>query len=251
MGKKGTQEWFLSRMVDIFGSRYCFDKSIYNGNRNDITYYCKACDEFYTKKAMFLLRGCGCRVCSRKTIARKKTSSTDEFISKAKSIHGDEYFYDKVVYVKNSIPVSILCPSHGEFLQAPSNHLNGQGCKECGNWDLLLSQRPNDPATLYNVLFIPDDGSKPFIKVGITTKDSWKDRFYGAKNLGYTVKKMQSFSGTVNECAKRERLILDYLSSNGDRFKTHNLKGTHLGGWTECYSIDAHDDVINMVFNMQ
>ena len=27
--------------------------------------------------------------------------------------------------------ICIICPEHGEFWQSPSNHLQGQGCKQC------------------------------------------------------------------------------------------------------------------------
>ena len=56
----------------------------------------------------------------------------EEFISKAKSVHGDKYDYSKVEYVNNTTKVCIICPIHGEFLQRPSNHVNAkQGCSKC------------------------------------------------------------------------------------------------------------------------
>jgi hypothetical protein len=48
-------------------------------------------------------------------------------------VHGDKYDYSKVVYVRNHDKVIITCPEHGEFLQAPSAHKRGQGCRKCGN----------------------------------------------------------------------------------------------------------------------
>ena len=55
-----------------------------------------------------------------------------EFIEKAKEIHGDKYDYSKVNYVNNITKVCIVCPIHGVFYQAPVSHLNGRGCKKCG-----------------------------------------------------------------------------------------------------------------------
>ena len=52
-----------------------------------------------------------------------KKSTTGEFISKSKLIHGDKYDYSKVEYVNNHSKVSIICPRHGEFWQTPANHL--------------------------------------------------------------------------------------------------------------------------------
>lgn len=59
-------------------------------------------------------------------------SKTEEFILKAKKIHGDKYDYSKVNYVNNTTKVCIICPEHGEFWQTPSNHLCGKGCIKCG-----------------------------------------------------------------------------------------------------------------------
>lgn len=58
-------------------------------------------------------------------------SNTEEFIQKAREIHGDKYDYSKVNYINNKTKVCIICPEHGEFWQKPNNHLHGNGCKKC------------------------------------------------------------------------------------------------------------------------
>ena len=60
-----------------------------------------------------------------------KKSNTEEFIKKAKKVHGNKYDYSKVNYVGNKIEVTIICPEHGEFEQTPKGHLRGQGCPKC------------------------------------------------------------------------------------------------------------------------
>lgn len=60
-----------------------------------------------------------------------KSLTTEEFISRAKKIHCDKYDYSKVKYVNMFNKVCIICPIHGEFLQLPSHHLRGVGCKKC------------------------------------------------------------------------------------------------------------------------
>lgn len=57
--------------------------------------------------------------------------TTEEFIQKAKAVHGDKYDYSKVEYVNNHTKVTIICPEHGEFPQNPNNHLQGNGCLMC------------------------------------------------------------------------------------------------------------------------
>ena len=62
-----------------------------------------------------------------------KRYTTEEFVAKARAVHGDRYDYSRVVYVDSVTPVSIVCPKHGEFKQRPAIHLHGTGCPGCGN----------------------------------------------------------------------------------------------------------------------
>lgn len=59
------------------------------------------------------------------------SSSLEKFISKAKVIHGLKYNYEKVNYISAKSNVTITCPVHGDFKQAPTNHLSGKGCRKC------------------------------------------------------------------------------------------------------------------------
>ena len=67
--------------------------------------------------------------------------TTEEFIAKAKAVHGDRYDYSKVKYVNNQTPVEIVCPIHGTFIQRPLNHLRGNGCPQCGLATILSRSR--------------------------------------------------------------------------------------------------------------
>jgi len=61
-----------------------------------------------------------------------KKNNTEDFIIKAKTVHGDKYDYSKVEYELNNIPVKIICPKHGVFEKAPAKHVSGkQGCPKC------------------------------------------------------------------------------------------------------------------------
>jgi hypothetical protein len=57
----------------------------------------------------------------------------DEFIQRAKDVHGDKYGYDNVVMGKGVYKdrVLITCPKHGDFPQTPWNHIGGAGCPVC------------------------------------------------------------------------------------------------------------------------
>lgn len=62
--------------------------------------------------------------------------TTEEFIQKAKAIHGDKFDYSKAEYVNAKTKVCVICPEHGEFWQTPEKHLIGRGCSACGRASL-------------------------------------------------------------------------------------------------------------------
>lgn len=57
--------------------------------------------------------------------------TTQEFIEKAILVHGNKYDYSRTEYVVSRKKVIIICPEHGEFLQSPTSHLQGNGCPKC------------------------------------------------------------------------------------------------------------------------
>lgn len=61
----------------------------------------------------------------------RKAKTTEQFIADARAIHGDRYDYSKTQYLTNREKVLIICPTHGEFWQRASHHLEGRGCPKC------------------------------------------------------------------------------------------------------------------------
>lgn len=111
------------------------------------------------------LHGHGCSKCASEQRGKNLRDTKEEFIKKAKQVHGNKYNYSKVEYVNNHIKVCIICLEHGEFWQTPNNHLNGKGCPMCNISKLELDTE----------LFLSDNGIKyikqcsnkvlPFIKL--------------------------------------------------------------------------------------
>jgi len=60
-----------------------------------------------------------------------KKLTTEEFIEKAKLIHGNRYDYSSVKYINNYTKINIICKQHGMFVQTPNNHLRNHGCPIC------------------------------------------------------------------------------------------------------------------------
>jgi len=74
-------------------------------------------------------------------MSRKLT--IEEFIEKSDKIHVYKYDYSKFIYKNHGTKGIIICPSHGEFLQTPNHHINGQGCYHCGLNRMKRLQRSN------------------------------------------------------------------------------------------------------------
>lgn len=56
----------------------------------------------------------------------------EQFLEKARAVHGDKYDYSQVVYESSQKKVTIICPKHGAFRQQAGSHLRGAGCPLCG-----------------------------------------------------------------------------------------------------------------------
>lgn len=70
-----------------------------------------------------------------------KKLTTEEFISKARLVHGDKYNYSKVEYKTNKDKVCIICQVHGEFWQRPTDHLRRYGCPCCSKSKFVKSEK--------------------------------------------------------------------------------------------------------------
>lgn len=68
-----------------------------------------------------------------------KKLTTEQFVEKAKAVHGDRYDYGGTSYANAKEKVKIICLKHGEFTQTPTNHLSGKGCPQCGNLSVAKS----------------------------------------------------------------------------------------------------------------
>jgi hypothetical protein len=74
----------------------------------------------------------GCINCGRDSIISNNKYTTNEFIIKSNEKHNNKYDYSKVNYINSKNKILIICKEHGEFIQSPDHHLQGQGCKICG-----------------------------------------------------------------------------------------------------------------------
>ena len=126
-------EKFINKAKQIHGNKYDYSKVEYKNNRTKVCIICKEHGEFWQRPDKHILRRQGCPHCSGN--AKRDINS---FIEDAQKVHGDKYDYSKSVYNGIHDKLCIICPEHGEFWQAPNDHLHGQGCPGCKGrkiWD--------------------------------------------------------------------------------------------------------------------
>lgn len=121
-----TTESYIKRAKEAHGDRYDYSKTEYVHHREDLIIICKNHGEFKQLPSNHLA-GQNCPKCS----ILKKRNSVDDFIRKARKVHGDRYDYSQVRYENNKTDIEIICKEHGSFYQAPTNHLSGQNCPHC------------------------------------------------------------------------------------------------------------------------
>ncbi len=120
-----SKEKFINKANLIHGNRYNYSNVIYANSYTKIEIICNIHGSFQQLPSIHL-NGYGCKICSG-----NNQKTTEEFISKAKIVHGDKYDYSISVYTNTKGLVDILCPDHGVFKQRADLHLLNRGCPVC------------------------------------------------------------------------------------------------------------------------
>lgn len=138
--RKYDTDSFITKAREIHGDKYDYSKVKYEKSITPVQMICPKHGEFL-QKPVDHLTGRGCYKCGRDTMGKKQQFDTDKFIQIAKSVHGDEYDYSKVVYTEGRNPVIINCRKHGDFEQMARIHLKGCKCPKCAREGVTEQQR--------------------------------------------------------------------------------------------------------------
>jgi predicted RNA-binding Zn-ribbon protein involved in translation (DUF1610 family) len=245
---------FMERATAKHQGKYDYSLVNYTKSNENVTIICIVHGAF-KQVASGHLAGRGCPKCGDERIAASQRQSVESFIARAKLVHGDKFDYSKVSYKTARVPVTIICPVHGEFQQPPDGHIN-RGCRKCADDNLpgayslkVLSRDPilaTRPAILYYLLFESNAGEK-FFKVGITL-NSIKQRFAGYGSAGYTFTVLGEKKLTLIEAFKAEQTLVSahvkahhYSPLRGNRERT-----TKFGGRKECFSVALPQSLSNL-----
>lgn len=202
--QKLTADSFVILAKSVHGNRYDYSQVKYVNNKTDVVVVCPDHGPF-SQSPNSHLNGRGCADCG----GRKKLTG-EQFVERAKAIHGDQYDYSEVAYVNIETKVKIICPEHSLFEQAPLHHLHQQsGCPDCAESGF----NPSEPGLLYYVAIATDDGDTRY-KIGITNHTI--ERRFSAEDLNRLriVKTWRYAIGRV--AAEREAQILSQYA--GDKY---------------------------------
>lgn len=130
-GRNLSQEEIIDKFKQVHGEKYYYDKTKYVKMHDKVIITCPTHGDFEQTPSKHIL-GQGCPLCAKEKRVMDNILTTEEFIAKAREIHGEKYDYSKVEYKGTYEKVTIICPKHGEFEQVANYHLNGHGCQHCG-----------------------------------------------------------------------------------------------------------------------
>ena len=130
MPQKLTLEEFVRRATEVHSGKYTYENSEYINCRTKTAITCPKHGVFYMRPYCHL-QGMGCPHCKIEKVNGAKRLTLEEWICKAKEVHGDKYDYSLVEYKNGTTKISIVCPKHGIFYQQPQKHLQGRGCPFC------------------------------------------------------------------------------------------------------------------------
>lgn len=157
MTKEEKFNTFKLKAERKYNGYYSYDKVDYVDCYTKVCIICPEHGEFWMTPS-YHLSVKGCPKCNSKGHNTIKLTN-EEFISRARKVHGDNYDYSKVNYINAETPIEIICKEHGVFKQLPNGHLVGQGCPKCAGRQLSTNEvidkmkdaHPNDDYDYSNV----------------------------------------------------------------------------------------------------
>ncbi|CAM0046079.1 endonuclease [Vibrio phage K389] len=116
---------FVSKAKEVHGGEYDYSVTDYRGWKHKVTIMCKV-HGIFDQDPNCHLRGQKCPRC-----AGNSPMSNEEFVIKAREVHGTTYSYHSHNLRKSPTHVNITCKTHGTFTQKIQVHLRGSGCPKC------------------------------------------------------------------------------------------------------------------------
>lgn len=130
--QRNGQDDIIAKFRQAHGNYYNYDKVVYQRKDIKVIITCPVHGDF-KQEPVAHINGSSCVKCANE----KLSLTTEEFVRKACTKHGNKYDYSKVNYVNADTKITIICFKHGNFEQRPYNHLKGTGCPECAKVSMI------------------------------------------------------------------------------------------------------------------
>lgn len=121
---KTDLDTFIEKATKKHGGKFDYSEVDFDSIDSEIIVVCPTHGRFRQKAKNHLRSGCP-------RCGGSAQLTTEEFIEKAQSIHGDLYDYSRTDYRRANEDIEIHCPYHGPFNQRAAHHLRGSGCPRC------------------------------------------------------------------------------------------------------------------------
>lgn len=131
MRRKSVAKW-VSQIGERYDGKLSVDPATILTASHKARFVCTEHGEFWSVLCD-VLSGHGCFECGRLRRNAEASLNPEDFLTKAREVHGDTYDYDLSTLVSSKRQVVITCKTHGEFSQIAANHTNGAGCPTCSN----------------------------------------------------------------------------------------------------------------------
>lgn len=208
---------YIARLVEKYGDRYDYSISKYEANKRKIKILCPEHGVF-EQRYDHHYSGSGCQACANKTRSLALLTTYDDFVAKAKAVHGEKYRYYRPAKMSRRKKLTIHCNScNNDFNQRADAHLEGHGCYDCNRGEVigfkkseftkLADDNNGGVATFYIIHCFNDDES--FYKIGITTK-TIKGRF-AAGRMPYSYEVVKTIIADARDVWDMEKR---HLASN-------------------------------------
>lgn len=228
-----SNEDYISKASNIHKNKYDYSQTYYINSTTKIIVTCPIHGSWETNPRNHL-KGCGCPKCKGRSL------STNEWIYRFNITHNHKFDYSKFEYSSIYEKSTIICKTHGEFLQSPHNHVNGQQCPECSKQEAWTNNTyynnknaiknkekwQSKSSNLYLVRFWND--SEIFFKIGITSQSL--ERRFRKSDTEYSYEVIKFIPMSLYDAVVLEQSLLE---------KHKKYKYTPLikfRGHTECLS---------------
>lgn len=251
MPARQTIEQFIERSAKIHNNKYDYSSVIYKNNTTKVKIVCPKHGPFLVIPKNHSTHGSGCAICGIGAVnyhnhTIKSRITHEEFLIRAKNVHGDRYDYSMCTYTGGKVKMPIICAKHGIFYQHAENHINlKRNCGKCYNETKIgragvsgycatffqtYPERKDIPAIIYvaRMRHKNDD----FLKIGITVKDSVKKRYYSKTKNGTIITPLIEQQESLYSAFLKEAQLLATLKP------FRYFPNRKFGGYTECFKIN-------------